>query len=455
MSLNRIKLDLQRLIRHTLPYWICVLIFFFAAFFTLLLVFRSRDQLKAGQLLHHYEDIYRQTGPSGLQLSYTAAGEATGSFLRLEGPQLRLILVTNSSRDYTLPLPDFSSFSISSNLVWHALQPGVSLGPWTVAAASLGDGNFLQIGIDSSENLQLLQQAGLVFLQLTCLFLLLCLFPGWLSVRRNSRTVRSITRQINTINGETTQQLKIPRNTEPEEVDLIMAVNRLLTQQQKLTRELQESMDNVAHDLRTPMTRLRAIAEYGLHKGEDNAHLREALTDCLEESDRLLSMLNTMLNVAEAEADTVKLDLQPVPLADTINDVVDLYSIIAEDNGAAIYFEPAPDLIILADRQRISQVWANLVDNAIKYNASEIIISTDRQDDMARIQIRDNGMGISENEIKQIWKRMFRGDRSRSKPGLGLGLTLVRATVKSHNGTVEVDSTLNRGTTFTVNLPLA
>jgi signal transduction histidine kinase len=203
------------------------------------------------------------------------------------------------------------------------------------------------------------------------------------------------------------------------------------------------------------MTRLRAIAEYGLHKGEDNAHLREALTDCLEESDRLLSMLNTMLNVAEAEADTVKLDLQPIPLADTISDVVDLYSVIAEDNGAVIYFEPAPDLIILADRQRISQVWANLVDNAIKYNATEIIISSSRQDDMARIQIRDNGMGISENEIKQIWKRMFRGDRSRSKPGLGLGLTLVRATVKSHNGTIEVNSTLNQGTTFTVNLPLA
>jgi signal transduction histidine kinase len=255
--------------------------------------------------------------------------------------------------------------------------------------------------------------------------------------------------------GEHSQQLKITRNMESEESDLMMAVNRLLTQQQKLSRELQESMDNVAHDLRTPMTRLRSIAEYGLHKDDDKAHLREALTDCLEESDRLLSMLNTMLNVAEAEADTVKLDLQPVSLADSISDVVDLYSIIAEEKGAVIHFKPDLDLVVPADRQRISQVWANLVDNAIKYNATEITITIRRQDDMARIQIRDNGMGISKNEIKQIWNRLFRGDRSRSKPGLGLGLTLVRATVKNHKGTVEVSSTLNQGTTFTVNLPLA
>ncbi|MBW1750736.1 MAG: HAMP domain-containing histidine kinase, partial [Deltaproteobacteria bacterium] len=172
-------------------------------------------------------------------------------------------------------------------------------------------------------------------------------------------------------------------------------------------------------------------------------------------SDRLLSMLNTMLNVAEAEADTVKLDLQPVPLEDSISDVLDLYSIIAEEQGVAINFTPQPDLLILADRQRISQVWANLLDNAIKYNSTEITISYLRQDNMAQIRIRDNGMGISENELNHIWDRLFRGDRSRSKPGLGLGLTLVRATVNSHNGTIAVSSTINQGTTFTIHLPLA
>jgi signal transduction histidine kinase len=457
MSSNRINFRFRPLLRQAVPFWICGIIFLFTAFLAVLLILRSQEQEKARQLLHHYQAIYRQSGPAGLQLSYTAAREGDGSFLRMEGPELRLIVITNTNHDETLQLPDFSSFSKSINLVWHSLQPGSRLGPWTVAATSLDDGNTLQIGINSSKSLYLLQQTGMALLQLALLLLPLCLLPAWFFARRNSRTIRNLTEQINTITTSQLppRQLAIDRKMGPEESELARAVNRLLTHQRRLTRELQDSLDNVAHDLRTPMTRLRSIAEYGLHKGEDNAHLREALTDCLEESDRLLAMLNTMLNVAEAEADTVRLDLQPVSLADSINDVVDLYSIIAEEQGAVIHFNPQPELVILADRQRISQVWANLVDNAIKYNATEITISTRKVGDMAQVRIEDNGMGISESEINQIWNRLFRGDRSRSKPGLGLGLTLVRATVSSHNGTIEAGSTLNKGTTFTVSLPLA
>ncbi|RUM40944.1 MAG: hypothetical protein DSY70_02335, partial [Desulfobulbus sp.] len=105
--------------------------------------------------------------------------------------------------------------------------------------------------------------------------------------------------------------------------------------------------------------------------------------------------------------------------------------------------------------QRINQVWANLVDNAIKYNATEIEIITRKENNSAQITIRDNGMGISENELPRIWDRLYRGDRSRSKPGLGLGLTLVRATVQNHNGTITASSDLNQGTVFTITLPLA
>ena len=455
MSSSRINLRLRSLLRHAVPCWICIGIFFFAVFLAVILTLRNHEQEKARQLLHYYQDIYRQNGPAGLQLSYTAAREGSGSFLRLEGPDIRLILVTNNSYGETKMVPDFSSFPNSINLVWHALQPGRTRGPWTVASTPLTDGNTLQIGMNSSESLHLLRRLGMVLLQLAILFLPLCFIPAWITVRKNSATIRRLTGQINTMTGDGGQELQVDWKMGPEETDLVDAVNRLLARHRRLTRELQESMDNVAHDLRTPMTRLRSIAEYGLRKGDDNAHLRESLADCLEESDRLLSMLNTMLNVAEAEAETVKLDLQPVPLEDTINPVLDLYSIIAEDQGVTIHFTPEPDLVILADRQRISQVWANLVDNAIKYNATEITISTRRQDDMAQIRIHDNGMGISANEINRIWDRLFRGDRSRSKPGLGLGLTLVRATINSHNGTVDVTSTLNKGTTFTVQLPLA
>jgi signal transduction histidine kinase len=456
MSSNRSRHHLYSLLRYAVPYWICTVLFFCSAFLAVLFILHGREQAKVQQQLQLYQSLYQQNGPAALQMAYAAAGSKQDiSFLRLEGAGLRLILVNSAFHNETIQFPDFASFSHSTNLIWHSLQPGSRLGPWSVAAAALDDGNILQVGINSSDSLDLLRLLGITFLLLTLLLLLFCLIPAWYTVRAVNSTALSLTQKINAITGDNQEKIEPAAQAAPEEAGLADAVNRLLDRQQRLTRELQESMDNVAHDLRTPMTRLRAIAEYGLHKNEDNKHLRESLTDCLEESDRLLAMLNTMLNVAEAEADTVSLNLQPVSLTDSITDVVDLYSIIAEEQGALIHFEPEEDLMIAADPQRISQVWANLVDNAVKYNAKVITLTTRRQGDMACITIEDNGMGISETEIKRIWTRLFRGDRSRSKPGLGLGLTLVRATVHSHNGIITVDSTLNKKTTFTLLLPLA
>jgi signal transduction histidine kinase len=442
------------LLRQTLPFWLCTIAFFFMIFCAITLVLRQHEQRKAQQLLHRFQLIYQQSGSGGVQLSYTAVNVGNASFLRLAGNGLRLIMVTHDGHDSNRIVPDFTSFSPLANRVWQSLQTGSDTGSWTVAATTLTDGTSLQVGITSTESLFLLRQTGKILLILLPLCLLLATVPAWLSMRRSSRIMDSLCQQIIDMADNPDQQLKLNRTASPGETALLAVLEQQMTRHRRLSRELRESMDNVAHDLRTPITRLRSIAEYGLHKSDDNEHLQEALADCLEESDRLLSMLNTMLNVAEAEADTVQLDLQPVSLEESISGVLDLYSIIGEEQGTAIHFTPAPGLMILADQQRISQVWANLVDNAIKYNAGDLFIGTERQGDMAKITIRDNGMGISENEISRIWDRLFRGDRSRSKPGLGLGLTLVRAMVNNHNGTVKVSSRLNEGTTFTVLLPL-
>jgi signal transduction histidine kinase len=453
MSSNRNKFQLLPLLRQAIPCWICLVVCFLSTFLALILTLRSHEQEKVQQQLHRYRTIYENNGSTGLQLAYAASGENSSSFLRLEGPDIRLILITKNNARETVRPPDFSSFPVSINLVWNALQPGRTRGSWTIAALPLADGNILQLGIDSSESLLFLRRLGVTLLKLALFLCPFCCIPAWLTVSKHNETIRKLTDQVNAMSTDKMQDLQLVNTTNPAAEELVAAVNHLLERHRRLSRELQKSMDNVAHDLRTPMTRLRSIAEYGLHKKEDAGHLHEALTDCLEESDRLLSMLNTMLNVAEAEADTVKLDLQPISLEETINPVLDLYSIIAEDRNVTIHFRPEPDLRILADPQRISQVWANLLDNAIKYNSTEITISTCRKNDKAKICFQDNGIGISANEIDRIWNRLYRGDRSRSKPGLGLGLTLVKATINSHNGTIEVTSHLDKGSIFTVYLP--
>jgi signal transduction histidine kinase len=166
-------------------------------------------------------------------------------------------------------------------------------------------------------------------------------------------------------------------------------------------------------------------------------------------------MLDSLMDLSEAEAGAMVLRREAVPVAALFEETRELFADLAEDRGIAFRVQEPGPLAADGDRNRLRQVLANLVDNALKYTPSggEVALEARAEVDFVVIEIVDTGAGIDPDDLPRIWDRLFRGDRSRSQRGLGLGLSLVRAIVEAHGGQVAVDSAPGRGSRFTVWLP--
>ena len=336
-----------------------------------------------------------------------------------------------------------------------------------VASLRLWDGTIIQVGKSTESRDELLayfrEVTGFVSLAV-----ILIGVAGGIALTRS--TLRPIHHLIDVVRGiiqtgRTETRVPVPVMRGPvvpassasmqraDAIDELSTLfNVMLDRITTLIAAMRDSLDNVAHDLRTPMTRLRGMAERALESGSPEAQ-REALVSCLEESDRILSMLNTLMDISEAETGTLRLQIEEVSLRALIAEVVDLYEEVAEDKGITVQRDagrrchgerrsrpPAPGLREPA-RQR-AEIHARR--RAGHHHAGR------RDGGQAAVVVRDTGIGITPEDLPRIWDRLYRGDRSRAERGLGLGLSLVRAYVRAHGGHVFAESTPGQGSTFTV-----
>ncbi len=328
--------------------------------------------------------------------------------------------------------------------------------PTELISTLLPDGSILQVGRSVKNREILLDRFWEIFAAIMIPVILLGFAGGAFLSHRALSPLRGLIDMVRFIIDTGRVHNRVPENLTGDELEeLIILFNAMLERIETLIDGMRASLDNAAHDLRTPITRLRSVIEVALQTEPGVEGLREALMDCAEESERILTMVNTLMDISEAETGVMKLKIEEINLSELFEAVIQLYEYVAEDKYIEVTTHCPPKLVLRADLNRIRQVLANLVDNALKYTpqGGRVHLSAERTGEEVAIVVEDSGEGIPADEIPRIWDRLYRVDKSRTRRGVGLGLSLVKAIVQAHGGSIEVVSAPEEGSRFSVRLP--
>ncbi|MFD1793635.1 ATP-binding protein [Ochrobactrum teleogrylli] len=268
----------------------------------------------------------------------------------------------------------------------------------------------------------------------------------WLVVgRRALKRIDDVSKASQRImDGDLTGRL--PVNGSGDEFDRLSGnLNVMLGRILELNEGLKQVSDNIAHDLKTPLTRLRNRAEEALAGKKAGPEYREALEDIIGESDQLIRTFNAILMISRLEAGYSTENLEDLPVAPIVRDVAEMYEPVAEDANGKLTLGALDEVVLHINRELVGQTVSNLVDNAIKYASCEereanVSLAMERDSNWVRIIVADNGPGIPEEKREQATERFVRLEESRTQPGSGLGLSLAKAVMKLHGGALRLES---------------
>ncbi|MBI9085408.1 MAG: HAMP domain-containing protein [Desulfobacterales bacterium] len=360
----------------------------------------------------------------------------------------------------------WQNIGVSADAVRHLLERGghvfetVSIAqrphPVRTVYGFIGQGVILQMGQSLENYARLVAVFRTMFFFTMAGILVVAAIIGWFMARRAMGGVWTVIRTARRISQGALHE-RVPVHPRKDEIDqLALTFNRMLDRIEGLVSGIQEMSDNIAHDLRSPVTRIRGLAEVTLTTGRSKEEFEQMAASTIEDCDRLLDMINTMLLISRTEAGVERFDSAPVDLAAVACDACDLFGPMAEDGGIELDWNACPSCIVSGDVAMLQRMIANLLDNAIKYTASPGRVTVRLDCDPAgqtRLTVGDTGHGIDRRDLPHIFERFFRCDQSRSRAGTGLGLSLARAVARAHGGDITVTSTPGMGSTFTVSLP--
>jgi signal transduction histidine kinase len=452
------SLSLRLSLGYAAIFTVSALLLFVLIYYLLGAAINQKDHDLVEARLREYQAVYQNGGVTALKEWINQVGEAQRQqtfFVRVEKPDQTVLFMILPADWLRTDLDRIGDPAITNVDTWLRVPRDADV-DLTVASAKLADDAIMQVGRSSDSRAQLLGKFRVVFAVVIVPVIALAFLGGVAMTNRTTRPLRQVVHAVRSIIRTGKLDVRVPATTTTGELnDLVGLFNRMIEGNDNLIHALRGSLDNVAHDLRTPLSRLRVMLEDALRNDADLTTARQAMAGALEETDRVQTIIRTLMDVTAAETGMMKLDLAPTDLGTLVDDVIELYSDVAADKEIAVEKKFGEGFIAEVDAARIRQVFANLLDNALKYTprGGKITISATREGEGISLCFADTGVGIAEDDLPHIWDRLYRADKSRTEHGLGLGLSLVKAIVTAHGGRAEVKSTPHIGSEFCISVP--
>lgn len=420
--------------------------------------FRDRDRQELDARLLAYWAVWQSAGADGIVDRAAAELRAYGSrpfLFVLESPTGEVLsaVIPGGWEAFDLDDPDLPNLSPGRYETLRSESKDYAL---IVTGMTLGDGYRFTAGISTETREALLKLYRRNLPWVLAVLISVGFVVGVLASRRFLSPILRLNEEIDRIiaTGELSGRLPSP-GTGDQLDGLIGRFNRMLDRIESLIGGMKDTLDAAAHDLRTPLTRIRGGAEMALAPGKGRGAMKEALADTVEQVDQAAALLAALMDIAEAERGLLNLKIRTVDLSEIVREVGELYEFVAEERGINLNITPSSPVPVLGDPVRLRQILGNLVDNAIKYgpDGGRVAVESGNDGSYGFVTVSDQGPGVSAEERERIFERLYRGDRSRGSRGLGLGLSLVKALTEAQNGRITVADAPGGGASFRLEFP--
>lgn len=463
-----------RSIRFSLTLWYAVTLAVILVLFSSFIYLVLRNQLNKDidrELLTVAEAVasptlepFRRAGPSVFDqvLEDFIGTRLTGKYVQVLDGAGRVGAYSKNMEELRIPLSPAALKRAAAGKVTYETKVNLDLYPVrTITYPILTHDRLeqiVQVGSSMKSAAETLDKVLLVFTISIPLSLLLWSLGGWFLAGRALKPVDIITRSAQKITAENLSHRLEVVNPRDELGRLAETFNDTLERLESSFTRIRQFTADVSHELRTPLTILRGETEVGLRWAKEPEEFRELFQSNLEEINRMSKIIECLLDLSRAEEGGIKLELSEVDLPEVLEGLVQQSRLIDPDKGLRITFTAEEPVAVRGDWLRLRQVFMNLMDNAVKYTPAggEVSVVLDTNGGFARISVIDSGAGIPAEDIPHIFERFYRVDKARNRAdgGVGLGLSLAKTFTEAHGGRIELVSEPDKGSVFTVYLPL-